>query len=945
MVRSVQGTATGGHALRVVGVSDLVRGRESMFLDDLDEVTILDPRETALVGDDSPQYRRTRLYLESLLRQSPATSNKLSIGHLGAMNPAAYQRVPAAKALAQPRARILIADGVGLGKTIEVGILLAELIRRGRGRRILVVALRSVLEQFQGELWARFTIPLVRLDSRGIQRVQQRIPANMNPFHFYDRVIISIDTLKRDTKYRRYLDDCHWDAIVIDECQHVAERSTRQGQASMRAQLAQRLARTCDSMVLTSATPHDGRPESFASLMNLLDPTAVTNPAEFSNDEIGGLYVRRFKKDIEHEVSESFQDRQLIPHHVAATEAEEALLQALTTAEFQTLGRQRKGGGFAGSSALFRTLLKKSALSSADALLSTLDERRKHPRLTSPDEPGQQAEHDRKLLSTLAGLAQSAQGSKHALPSKLACLVGLLRALEPDQRIVVFSERIHTLDMLAEVLERELDLGKGAIALFSGSLDDTAQQDMVKDFGSRDSTIRVLLCSDAAAEGINLHFYCHRLVHYDIPWSLITLEQRNGRIDRYGQTQQPQIHYLLTRAESEGVDADMQVLDRLVQKEHEAHKNLGDVQSLLHLQDAEAEEDHVAKGVAAGQRPEQIIPEVPSGGLDLLATLAADQAVSDRELEELALAEQISLYADDLSFTIDGFAELASAYADISDAVRHPEASGIEIVAPPDLARRFELLPPELQREGNNRFKLTCDRQFLMREFQRARERSQDWPSWDLLWPLNPVCEWLTDRLVAHMTRHAAPVIAVDRGLETGQVCFMVHGVISNQRSQPTISEWFGLRFPIGASAPDQGSVVPARELITGFGLDGPLANDGRERDESALLQLRSLCVDAAKQHMNKVRDNRSAQLLPQIKHEISRLTRWADARLDQLDDRIASEKRSARLAALEQEKARVERLRAERKQWFGEALTTIAEPYLRIAAVFVPASHPMKGA
>ena len=166
MVRAVQATATGGHALRVVGVSDLVRGRDAMFLDDLDEVTVLDPRETDLVQDSSPRYRKTRLYLESLLRQSPPTTGELAIGHRGAMDPARYQLVPAAKALAQPRARILIADGVGLGKTIEVGILLSELIRRGRGARILVIALRSVLEQFQEERWARFTIPLVRLDSK-----------------------------------------------------------------------------------------------------------------------------------------------------------------------------------------------------------------------------------------------------------------------------------------------------------------------------------------------------------------------------------------------------------------------------------------------------------------------------------------------------------------------------------------------------------------------------------------------------------------------------------------------------------------------------------------------------------------------------------------------------------------------------------------------------------
>jgi len=173
-----------------------------------------------------------------------------------------------------------------------------------------VVALKSILSQFQKELWARFTIPLVRLDSVGIQRVQSRIPSNMNPFHYFDRVIISIDTLKRDEKYRRYLEACHWDVVVVDECQHVAVRSKVGGlQESQRARLARLLSRTSDALILTSATPHDGRAESFASLMNLLEPTAVANESDFTSEEVEDLFIRRFKKDIAHEVPDAFRER------------------------------------------------------------------------------------------------------------------------------------------------------------------------------------------------------------------------------------------------------------------------------------------------------------------------------------------------------------------------------------------------------------------------------------------------------------------------------------------------------------------------------------------------------------------------------------------------------------------------------------------------------------
>lgn len=952
MVRAVQATATGGHALRVVGVSDLVRGRDAMFLDDLDEVTVLDPRETDLVQDSSPRYRKTRLYLESLLRQSPPTTGELAIGHRGAMDPARYQLVPAARALAQPRARILIADGVGLGKTIEVGILLSELIRRGRGARILVIALRSVLEQFQEELWARFTIPLVRLDSKGIQRVQQRIPANMNPFHFYDRAIISIDTLKKDEKYRRYLQDCQWDVIVIDECQHVAERSSQGGEASMRAKLAHLLAQTCDSLILTSATPHDGRPESFASLMNLLDPTAVANPSKFTHDEIGGLYVRRFKKDIEHEVGGSFKDRKLVPHRLEATPAEDALFAALADADFKTIGRMKAEGGAVGSAALFCTLLRKAALSSASALISTLDERAKHERLSKPakgsDSP--EASHDRALLAELRRLAEAAAGTDKALPAKVARLLTLLKTfgitdtVDPT-RVVIFSERIQTLTILKTHLQRALGLPDDAIGTFTGTLDDTDQQALVKSFGNRESPVRVLLASDAAAEGINLHYHCHHLVHFDIPWSLITLEQRNGRIDRYGQEHEPQIHYLLAVPASERLRGEQRVLERLIEKEREAHDNLGDVRSLLRLQDAQAEENHVLAGVAAGKPAEAIIPDLPGpgdeDGLDFLAQLTAAQATGAAAQAEVATAAQTTLYPDDLQLTVDAFQELAAHYTDIREVRRHPEASGLEIEAPPDLLRRFEQLPPELQRESGGRFKLTTDRKFLMRELQQAREHTDAWPEWHLLWEMHPICEWLCDRLVAHMSRHAAPIVRVNHGIAAGRATFLVQTVIANRRSRPTISAWFGVELPLDASPLIAPVITDLADLIPRLRLDS-LANDGAILDPAPLLPHRGRAVDVARAHMAHLRAVRRDDLHDKIKSETRRLRTWADGRLDQLETSLNAETRPAHRARIEQESRHIEALRDQRTSWYSDALATDSEPYLRIAAVFVPASHPL---
>ena len=199
--------APGGYQVTCDGISEIVRGREAVFLTALEpSIEALDPANTKLVSDTSARFTDSRLYMESLLRQAVPNDDRVHVAHTAAMDLVNYQLDPALLALSRPRQRILIADAVGLGKTLAAGILVSELIARGRGRRILVLAVKSMLTQFQKEFWNRFTIPLTRLDSIGIQRVRSRIPTNHNPFYYYDKAIISIDTLKQDAEYRIYLE-------------------------------------------------------------------------------------------------------------------------------------------------------------------------------------------------------------------------------------------------------------------------------------------------------------------------------------------------------------------------------------------------------------------------------------------------------------------------------------------------------------------------------------------------------------------------------------------------------------------------------------------------------------------------------------------------------------------------------------------------------------------
>ena len=184
MIKKIETNNLGNKTLYCVGISPLVKDREAGFLTDLEQIQVVNPAEVKLVADYSPFYKRALLYLESQWRQQIPTDFNLHIGHRAAMDLMPYQLDPAKLSLQRPRQRILIADTVGLGKTLEAGILMSELIARGKGKRILVVTVKSMMTQFQKEMWNRFTIPLVRLDSNRIQKIRANLPSNYNPFDF-----------------------------------------------------------------------------------------------------------------------------------------------------------------------------------------------------------------------------------------------------------------------------------------------------------------------------------------------------------------------------------------------------------------------------------------------------------------------------------------------------------------------------------------------------------------------------------------------------------------------------------------------------------------------------------------------------------------------------------------------------------------------------------------
>ncbi len=931
LVRSVRPSSQGRFAVHVTGTSELVRGKDSIFLSDLDRIEELKPEETDLVFDDTPRYRKSRLYIDSLLRRSPPTDDAIHAGHRAAIRSAPYQLQPAAKALRQLRPRILMADGVGLGKTIEVGVLLTELIQRGRGERILVLALKSILEQFQQELWARFTIPLVRLDSVGVQRVQSKIPTSMNPFYFYNRVIISIDTLKRDEKYRRYLEQCRWDVVVIDECQNVADRSkSSSARESQRANLAKLLAPRCESLILTSATPHDGRPESFASLVQLLEPTSVADEENYSADEVQDFFIRRFKKDVADQIGSGFEERiQDIEKHSASAE-ENALFEYLSEVKFKTIGRARRGSGM-----LFRTLLLKSFLSSPAAFLSTVDERLKKEKVQERD--SEYAAYDREVLTELHDLGERIKSiSFTKYQSLLVRLKGIgLDAKNCKERIVIFSERVPTLHYLEQQLTKDLDLKEGQIAVFHGSLDDQRQQGLVREFGSKKSSIRILIASDVASEGINLHYYCHRLIHFDLPWSLITLEQRNGRIDRYGQEYQPEIYYLLTIPGNEKLAGDLRVLERLIEKEDAAHKNLGDVAWLMGLHESEKEERKIAEGLEQGEAAELILPDEPATN-DLMALLFGERSETE---PEAVTAEPTRLFESDVDYAKEAFNQLAGTDDNVVSWLDN--IAGFEIYPPDDLKRRYDFLPPELHKK-DKAIRLTSDRELVMNALEKAREANVRWPEWELFWEQHPVAEWLTDRVLGEFGRHEAPVLKIQQGLNGEECLFLCQGLISNFRSQPVLINWFGVPITDG----DVGEALTLSEVLELTGIETAPANPGSPPADTTLERLnnyRVSVVEKAREFMLEERNNRAETISEPLRDGVRRLAAWKKESLEVFAGRQlqllkgSSSKQTILEKRMEREEKRVNDIYKARHEWINDGLRTSKQPFVRITAVFIP--------
>jgi ERCC4-related helicase len=923
LVRRVDKTSTGGQRLSVTGISELVRDKEAIFLTEIDKnIELLDPVDTKLIPDTSSSYQASLLYMESLLRQKTPTDDNLYIGHKAAMDYVPFQFDPAIQALKQPRQRILIADAVGLGKTLEAGVLLSELIRRGKGKRILVLAVKSMLTQFQKEMWCRFTIPLVRLDSIGIQRIRSRIPTNHNPFYYFDKAIISIDTLKQDAEYRTYLENAFWDIIVIDEAQNVAQRGKG---SSQRAKLAKLLSGRSDTLIMLSATPHDGKARSFASLMNMLDPTAIANPDEYGPDDIKGLFIRRFKKDIQDQVQKAFKNREISNAYCQATGAEEMAFDVFTDLKFEKLD-QRKGAG-----QLFKTTLEKALFSSPAACLMTIKNRINRLK----------KDEDSAVLKDIAQLEGFAAAVKLITPDKFSKYQKLLSVIKDkqhgfgwtgkahDERMVIFTERIETLRFLHRNLPNDLNLKDKQVEILHGSMSDIDQQRVVEDFGKEEAPVRLLIASDVASEGINLHYLSHHLIHFDIPWSLMVFQQRNGRIDRYGQEKTPYILYLVNQSANTKIKGDMRILELLIRKDDEAVKNIGDPSALMGVYDIDEEEGITADAIEKGKNEaefEESLDKTALATFDPLKILMGEATPpSGKELDERTKTMP-SLYTDDFHYLKEAIGYLKQSETLQSEFVDVDQQ--VILTATKDLKHRLRYILPREVWPGDDTFVFSSDRDVIQKEIKRSRKDENAWPRIHYLWQHNPVLEWINDKVVAGFGRHEAPVLSLQGALSAGDIVFILSGLIPNLKGHPLVHRWFGVTFQHGTF---QKIETFEKILIrTGLGKKS-FPNRGESIDIESIRSVLSVAIKQARQYMSEERKTFEDTINKKLNEQLNALERLKGKHHEQLELFYMDKKQVSRK---DQEKREIDRKFDESIKWVEDTMTTEDNPFIQVIAV-----------
>ena len=610
-----------------------------------------------------------------------ADANSYQAPFRSGANVEAYQLEPLRRALQSARTNLLLADDVGLGKTIEAGLVVQELLLRHRARSVVIVCPPSLMLKWQEEMEGKFGLHFEIVNSELLARVRRSHGLNANPFRIFPRVIVSMAWLP-SVRAQRLLRDVFadvkdtgtprpyaFDVLVVDEAHHVAPASPTavagfRGYAvdSNRTIATRALAEKCEHRLFLSATPHNGFSESFTALMEMIDGRRFKRGANLDERALRAIAVRRLKADLAQE--KGFKQREFTSITFTPSDDEVRNFSLLD----QILTASARGGGNQSSTGIVAMLLKKRFLSSPWSFALTLrgyaeaDDDGSELRIDDEDEYYQEvlgsgqsdeeegaAEHPEFTAlrrSKPAGPLSAATGHEieelvawgerfqHRPDSRLEKLIEFLDATcRPDgrwgnDRVVVFTEYAATLDWIADILAQCGYRDGIELATIQGSTDPDDRADIRARFTAPPGQhpVRVLVATDSAGEGIDLQDYCHRLVNFDIPFNPSRLEQRIGRIDRYGQQHVPEIYQLTPAPPSTKYARDLKFLiDIVTGKIRQVAADLGSVNQVIDV-DAEIQEHLTGrKGRrAVGGNGSAIIGRVLAGGQDGLDRTLTD---------------------------------------------------------------------------------------------------------------------------------------------------------------------------------------------------------------------------------------------------------------------------------------------------------------------------------
>jgi superfamily II DNA or RNA helicase len=616
-----------------------------------------------------------------------ADPNRYQAPFWSGVNVEAYQLEPLRRVLGSPRANLLLADDVGLGKTIEAGLVIQELFLRHRARTAVIVCPPSLALKWQDEMRDKFGLDFTIVNSELMAQIRRTHGLHANPFQLFPRVIVSMAWLPQ-VRAQRLLRDVYsrtsdpktgnryaFDILVVDEAHHVAPSSPSsfaggRGYSvdTQRTVAVRQLANKCEHRLFLSATPHNGHPESFTALMEMIDPRRFARGATLDAQALKDVAVRRLKTDLP---DQGFKKRSVNVLSVTPSESEQdmfALLDDIVTKSARANGTKPGGD-------IVTMLLKKRFLSSPFAFgmtlshyLSSKSGRGLHDddyedifgEGQADDEEGLWEQDEAETLRDSKGsdpLVAAEPGELETLKdwglshesradSRLEQLVTFLDGVcRPDgknwtnERVVVFTEYAHTVDWLTRVLQQR-GYPETRLAVIQGSTS-TEDREVIRTQFTTDPTkepIRVLLATDAAGEGIDLQTYCHRLVNFEIPFNPSRIEQRIGRIDRYGQTQAPQVYHFVPVADSSTYSADLGFMERIARKIANVEYDLGSANQVV----GDEIQGHFGKRLstqkkAKGVDANEVINGALAGGMELNARLTQLEQGYDESRVEMHL--------------------------------------------------------------------------------------------------------------------------------------------------------------------------------------------------------------------------------------------------------------------------------------------------------------------